>query len=150
MNVTYGVSVWFVKMSLLFLFLRLFNAASTMRYLTYGLIAFVTSAHLSATVTTIFGCTPVYKFWDLDVTGTCVNLLLMGACESGLNVLTDIMVLALPVRAVWGLRLPVKQRLAVAMTFGIGVMWVAQATLLVPSLTTCAARPRQLSCAWSA
>ncbi|KAI9834105.1 MAG: hypothetical protein M1838_005552 [Thelocarpon superellum] len=127
-SMLYGVCIWTVKMSLLSLYLRLFQADRPMRLATWALIIFVTLAHAASFLTVIFGCTPVNKFWDIENSGgSCVDLLLMGAIESGLNVLTDILILFLPVKAVLGLHLPLKQRLAVAGTFLIGGVATAAA-----------------------
>ena len=120
-SILYSIGIWTVKLSILALYLRIFKSVTALRYATYGLIVVVTMAHWASVLTIIFGCTPVWKFWDLtSLEGTCVNLLEMAASESGLNVLTDLLVLTLPIKAVWSLRLPTKQKIIVAMTFLVG------------------------------
>ena len=49
-----------------------------------------------------------------------MNLLMTAACESGLNVLTDFMILGLALKVVWSIRIPLKQKILVASTFLLG------------------------------
>jgi len=59
----------------------------------------------------IFTCMPIHKYWDAAVPGRCNNMMLQYLITSGLTVLTDILVLAIPVKIVLGLQLAKKLKI---------------------------------------
>ncbi len=60
------------------------------------------------------------SFWDLSVKGSCSHAQAGRIVTAALNLCTDVMLLVLPVRPVWQLHLPVRQKLAVVGMFGVG------------------------------
>ena len=62
--------------------------------------------------------------WEVDpqYPHTCMNNGAIVFSASVVNILTDIIVTALPMALIWGLNLPARQRLAVISIFGLGIM----------------------------
>lgn len=50
-------------------------------------------------------CTPVHKAWDLDVEGSCVNILLAACIPASINVVSDVVTFLLPLPLIWNLHL---------------------------------------------
>lgn len=74
---------------------------------------------------TIFQCIPISTFWNYffwDAGSKCFHVydFYLGITVSDL--ITDVLILALPIPLVWRLQLPVKQRIAVGGMFLTGAM----------------------------
>lgn len=72
----------------------------------------------SALVT--FACNPRAAAWDLLVQGRCINTTNVAIVSSGINVLSDISVLLIPVYCTWRLSLPLRRRVGLVVIFGFG------------------------------
>lgn len=68
----------------------------------------------------VFQCTPVAKAWDPNVQGKCMNLR-MGYIGNAIpNILTDVVMLLMPLYHVWHLQIKLAQRIAVSCIFLLG------------------------------
>ncbi|KAK6584926.1 hypothetical protein PZA11_003150 [Diplocarpon coronariae] len=83
------------------------------------LLAFVVMCGIQVFFTSVFTCIPVSAFWGAT-RGRCINQVVVQFFNAGLNILTDILILALPVRVVWGLHLPHRQKVGLMFVFGLG------------------------------
>ncbi|KAJ5494855.1 hypothetical protein N7463_010942 [Penicillium fimorum] len=61
----------------------------------------------------IFQCTPIARAWDTRIPGTCIDLKASFIGNAVPNVVTDILILSLPVRVVWGLHASLTHRLVI-------------------------------------
>ncbi|KAJ5359799.1 hypothetical protein N7517_008990 [Penicillium concentricum] len=68
----------------------------------------------------IFQCTPIARAWDTRIPGTCIDLKASFIGNAVPNVVTDILILSLPVRVVWGLHASLTHRLSVIGIFLLG------------------------------
>jgi hypothetical protein len=127
LSVTYGFVHFFIKMSILLLYRRLFSDIN--RAFAIGLRAtmvYVTAWSVATVLVCIFACTPISFFWTQLLPnpppGVCIDEV---AAEVGLNVLNtvgDIATLLLPGLALWGLRMTTERKVAVAAIFMIGLL----------------------------
>ncbi len=108
-------------------YLRLFAPQKTMNpfmWYTARVVLVVTGVYyIISTFFTIFACAPRNAIWDPLVTGaTCFdnNTLVLVTCL--FNIVSDIVILALPTRAVWKLHIPTKRKVGIVLLFAIGVL----------------------------
>ena len=68
----------------------------------------------------VFACRPVQGFWDLTIDSQCIDRrdLVLGIAV--VSIVMDIVILALPMRDIWGLQVTTKQKLAVLGMFLLG------------------------------
>ncbi|KAI9674529.1 MAG: hypothetical protein M1817_001867 [Caeruleum heppii] len=117
----YVLAIYCIKMSILFLYLRLFKTVRHIRYTAYALWVYMTGYHCAIVFAIMFGCSPISKYWDVTITtGHCINLPALGIAGASFSVMTDVIILTLPMYTVWNLKLPTRQRGAVAGTFLLG------------------------------
>lgn len=83
-------------------------------------MAIVISYGLSATVATILQCIPIWRAWDKSIPGTCFDLTAFWYANAAYTVATDLILLFMPMRVVWGLQLRKAQKAAVLMVFAVG------------------------------
>ena len=68
----------------------------------------------------VFDCDPIRGFWDPTVTATCINFETYSIGYAVVNIATDLIILALPIRVVWNLQLPRGQKIALTLIFLLG------------------------------
>ncbi|KAF2147766.1 hypothetical protein K461DRAFT_325195 [Myriangium duriaei CBS 260.36] len=116
------------KLSILFLYRRLFpnpayNIANTIWCIVIGAwaIAFIFG--------TVFQCTPINTVWlspFAEATpGKCADTMPFYAAGAITDLITDVLVLALPIPMVWRLQLPTRKKIGVTCIFLLGAFVVA-------------------------
>lgn len=66
-------------------------------------------------------CTPVEAFWDDSVEDkTCLNQGILFLCDSMIAVLSDLVILVLPVYLTWSLAVPAETKLKISVLLGAG------------------------------
>jgi hypothetical protein len=111
-----------IKLSTLFLYLRIFATGAKFRYIIYAALALVGGALLSAELSLIFGCRPVKAFFVWNVHGECINLNAHQRAVSIINIFTDFLIVVIPVPVIWSLHLRLKQKLMVLAILSTGLL----------------------------
>jgi hypothetical protein len=83
-------------------------------------MAIVVSYGISATVATILQCMPIWRVWDKSIPGTCFDLTAFWFANAAYTVATDLILLFMPMRVIWGLQLQRAQKAAVLVVFALG------------------------------
>lgn len=116
----WGTSVTIVKVSILLLYFRIFGRLRYLRLLAYILGIFSICWAIMVVLVCAFQCRPLALIWDKTVDGTCINAPLFFILGSAPNVITDFMVLALPMPAVWRLQTTTMQKISLTGIFLLG------------------------------
>ncbi|KAL2151656.1 hypothetical protein VTH82DRAFT_6754 [Thermothelomyces myriococcoides] len=72
----------------------------------------------------IFLCDPVKQQWTVDRIGHCMDQILVLKCIIMTNIVTDLMIIALPIPTVWNLQMRKTEKFAVLSCFAIGLACV--------------------------
>ncbi|KAM6476690.1 hypothetical protein HDV62DRAFT_402613 [Trichoderma sp. SZMC 28011] len=119
----YGSVIPLTKLSLIFFYYRLFHV-STFRKVLWFVLFLVVGWWIAILVTSITQCRPYNYFWkqyvDPTAIGTCINIPHFFVGNAAASVATDFMILLTPIPMVWGLQMPVAQRLSVLGIFFLG------------------------------
>jgi hypothetical protein len=131
----YLVSLWLIKTSFLFLFIRVFSAgqvervclcgALKLRHALWGTLVVNTMCIGSFIITFIFQCWPIsytWTRWEGSQTGTCVNVNAMVCTHGALGIAFDFWILYLPMSQLSSMNLPIRKKLQVGGMMGIGAM----------------------------
>lgn len=127
---TYAFSVWlssmfylaclgFVKTSVLWFYTRLGD-----RYLTrlsYTMFGVVTAQATANVLVAAFQCQPVAKAWATTLPGHCVDINVFYLCNAALNIFTDVLTYTLPIKVIFNLQIPRKQKIALVFTLSLGL-----------------------------
>ncbi|KAF2167882.1 hypothetical protein M409DRAFT_65944 [Zasmidium cellare ATCC 36951] len=130
----YYSSLWAVKMSILFQYLRILPEAGFYRRACYALMAFLTAWTAWAFFSAVFACTPINSFWDMSVKGTCLDRLAVWFANAAFNIITDIGTTILPLPILNTLRIPKKQKYLLMVVFGLGGITCVISILRLQSL----------------
>ena len=126
-----NISLWLataaaIKASLLFLYYRLFGVSSGFRLAVHICAVIVFCQWISLTFAGIFQCIPVAAFLNGAIQNAkCIDLETFAIVSGILNLLTDVLILCLPMRMVWGLYATRAQKLTLTGIFLLGILYVA-------------------------
>ncbi|KAF1973570.1 hypothetical protein BU23DRAFT_417880, partial [Bimuria novae-zelandiae CBS 107.79] len=117
----YSVSASLIKFSLLTFFTRL-SSARAFTTLVYVMLFIVGGTGIGSVTTVLLQCRPLDALWDASkVPGAkCIRIVDFYYANAALNITTDVLILLLPIRVLWGLHMPLRQRLSLCALFGMG------------------------------
>lgn len=72
------------------------------------------------TLVFIFLCDPVEQQWTIDRVGHCMDQILVLKCIIMTNIVTDLMIIILPIPVIWKLKMHKTEKFAVLSCFCIG------------------------------
>ena len=115
----YNVSIAVIKLSILFLYGRIFVQPWFKKAL-IALGAFVIAYSIAQIFGDIFQCVPIKSLWDPSVSGYCINypdlIIIMGV----INIVTEIIMLVLPLPLLWRLQLSRSRKSLLTVLFTMG------------------------------
>lgn len=124
MEWTYFLELFFLKMSLLFFYLKIFPAKGV-RMLLWGTIFYNLAWGVSFVLVAMFQCRPVSYYWtkwDGTHTGTCLDANAVGWANGVTSIVLDVWMLAIPMAQLRSLQLHFKKKVGVAIMFCTGTL----------------------------
>ncbi|KAI8961538.1 hypothetical protein F5Y11DRAFT_325635 [Daldinia sp. FL1419] len=120
LEVFYYFSIGFIKFSILSFYGAIFSSKRFQVYL-WIVAAFVAAWFISSVVVSIVQCTPIEFAWDTSIPGGfCINYGLLVLIAGVINVITDFVILALPVPMILRLQVSKQKRTQLVFTFATG------------------------------
>ncbi|KAJ8113909.1 hypothetical protein OPT61_g4080 [Boeremia exigua] len=107
-----------LKMSQLALYMRVF--ANQLRLWVYGAGVIVVLWAIILNFLFIFLCDPISQQWTVERVGHCMDQMLVLKCLILTNLVTDVIVVVLPIRSVWQLQMRKTEKFVVLACFGLG------------------------------
>ncbi|PYH65352.1 uncharacterized protein BO88DRAFT_446217 [Aspergillus vadensis CBS 113365] len=127
-QITFSLSCSITKLSVLWFCKRLIGTGSKGLYRIYNIVVivsfiFVALCCIVFLLVSIFQCSPIHAFWDLEpmYPHHCVNYGAAVFSASVVNIFTDFLCTLVPMPLIWNLKLPARQRMAVISIFGLGI-----------------------------
>lgn len=114
-------SYYFVKISILCFYLRVFQLQATKRYIVYGLMVYCTLYYWVAFSTVVGLCNVKNREWDITVTMNCFGDGKLVFAIGGLDLVADAMLLGFPIPMVVKLRISWAQRIYLLAVFLAGL-----------------------------
>ena len=118
----YALANCCMKLGILFFYLRLFGSDSKFRKSVWvvGIIILLWAIHII--LETFLICRPLSLNWDPTVKGICGDRNAMFVVAGATNMVTDLMVMVLPVPTIWGLHMPTSRKLGIMVIFSLGIL----------------------------
>jgi hypothetical protein len=107
------------KVSILLFYVRIFSIR-TFRIFAYIVGAIVLGHGIGVLFAAIFQCSPIAHTWDPEIGGTCFNQQSFYRWVSPPNILTDVLILVMPLPYVWRLHTSLGHKLALTGVFFLG------------------------------
>jgi hypothetical protein len=115
----------FTKLSVLFLYLRIFPHRSLLRTIIYVFIAATAAWMISEGITNFLLCIPLNAYWDVFFTGpqTCLDDVPYFAAFSVIDLVLDTAIYILPLSTIMNLRISNREKWAISGVFGVGILY---------------------------
>jgi hypothetical protein len=100
-----------------------------MRFITYGwyrracyiMLAVVAAYGIGSFFDSLFACQPIQYFWDKTISGgSCLDRQVTWMTNAALDIITDVVIIILPMPAISVLNLPRKQKIFITIIFATG------------------------------
>ncbi|KAF2795116.1 hypothetical protein K505DRAFT_407146 [Melanomma pulvis-pyrius CBS 109.77] len=121
-EIMYYILIFCIKASILFFYLRIAAEKKFERgcKITIGVLAVFCGICVICCLTQ---CIPIYKMWDFTglVEGKCINTTALFYFTSSFNIVTDIWILALPIKTLMSIQRPRREKLALVFIFSLGI-----------------------------
>ncbi|KAI4596000.1 hypothetical protein KJ359_006292 [Pestalotiopsis sp. 9143b] len=123
-QILYKAATCLTKLSICSLYLRIFPNNWFRRgvWLTMGITVAYT---IGSIFTTIFSCNPIQKAWVKSMAGACLDSRSIWYATSIMVIITDLMIIILPINETRRLQLPLAQKLMLVALFSLGLFVVA-------------------------
>ena len=115
-------SYYFVKLSILFFYLRVFNLQAKLRYFIYALMGYCTIYYWVAFSTVLGLCNARNREWSLTASMNCFGYGKLTFAIGGLDLVADAIILAFPIPMVLKLQISWGQRIYLLFVFLAGLM----------------------------
>ncbi|GIC93624.1 putative plasma membrane protein Pth11-like [Aspergillus udagawae] len=134
-QILYKVNLGLTKISILLLYIRLFVHRWFLRTC-WVWIAVIVSFTVGSVFSSIFQCTPVQWAFNKSLPGhgTCINMTAFWYANAVFNILTDLVLIALPIPVVLKLQLPLKSKVALCGIFAVGLFTCITSVLRITTL----------------
>ena len=118
-DILYCVSCVLPRLAILWLYLRIFPQRS------HRMACCITAVVLAGVFSSLailsgFQCIPLSYLWDKTIAGHCIDIDALFRWSSLPNIVADVVILALPLPAVWKLNAPRNVKVGLAVTFTTG------------------------------
>ncbi|KAF2003015.1 hypothetical protein P154DRAFT_429775 [Amniculicola lignicola CBS 123094] len=142
----YRTSLCLTRVSILLQYRRIFTLRE-MRIPIYIIMGICIGYGIASVSVDAFGCRPIDAFWDFRKrpTAKCIDHVPVYYANAGINVLCDLLVAALPVKSIWSLPLPIKQKAVVLGILTLGWFVCVVSILRLHSLVVLTDHPEDAS-----
>lgn len=120
-EVIWAASIPIIKISILLLYIRIFGRLRYFKAIAYLIGVFSICWSIMVILVCSFQCQPIQFIWDKSIEGgKCIDAPLFFIIGSAPNVVTDFVLLALPLPAVWNLHTTRAQKISLTAIFLLG------------------------------
>lgn len=88
----------------------------------YAALLFNVLYYIAAIISVNLACTPYRAIWDISIKGRCINSKALITSATAINLVSDIIILLLPQKIIWGLHISTKKKFGISVAFAIGVL----------------------------
>ncbi|KAI1340312.1 hypothetical protein F5Y15DRAFT_54271 [Xylariaceae sp. FL0016] len=118
----YNIALFFVKMTFLFQYYRIVAQVQKLRLAYIGAMVVIGGWTISQIMLICLLCRPINKLWDTNVEGKCVDANAEQDLNAVGNIITDFIVLVLPLPVLLRLNLQKNQKWALVGVFSLGFL----------------------------
>ncbi|KAL1958781.1 hypothetical protein VTO42DRAFT_3900 [Malbranchea cinnamomea] len=137
-QIIYLLDLGAVKFSIL-TFYRVISSQLAYRIAIYAVMAFVGAFTISMTFVNVFECGKPSNAWAPDfifqIGGSCLDLTKIYYIQAAFNILSDIVILLLPMPVLYTLHMRLQKRIALIALFSVGTLAIIASTLRVYALS---------------
>ncbi len=130
----YNLAITSIKWSILLFFHRTFHPHYFFRVVNWCVAGFVTCWFITVTFGVIFQCTPLSFLWNKNQPGHCIDFEVLSISTAIVNIVTDCIIVGMPMPIIWKLQLPMTKKIGLSFTFLLGGIVILASILRVTTL----------------
>lgn len=134
--VMYGPTAYLTKVCLLWIMTRVFSPFRKTVWFIYGFMGLMLAFYVPVVIVKIRICDPISKFWDNSVDGTCLDQTAIILADAVVSVVSDLIILILPLPLTMSLQMPSRKKLRVIGLLGAGGLAVAASIIRLVLIVT--------------
>lgn len=123
-RIHYGVAICVAKLAILCLYRRIFSMYPRSPFdsavIVLGILLIL--YYVATVIAKIWECVPLARAWDQSIPGSCIDVLMLVNVDGIFNLVTDFIIVIMPLRVVWNLNMKVTKKASVVLAFTFG-MW---------------------------
>jgi hypothetical protein len=133
----YNLVLCTTKLSICFLYLRIFHVEKRIRWLIHGCIWFLIIYSFAFEIICIFQCHPIRAFWDFSASlkGKCINTIPVFYAAGACNIVSDLLLMAIVVPKIGELQIRKGQKIALFGIVSLGWLIVTASVVRVVRLS---------------
>ncbi|RYP53962.1 hypothetical protein DL769_010422 [Monosporascus sp. CRB-8-3] len=134
----YGAGMLLMKWAILWEWIRVFvprHSRNGFYWACQAVIAVNIVFYLTAIILTNLACTPYRRNWDKTVPGTCLDIRVINLSTAVINLVVDVVILALPQKVIWDLQMSGRRRVGISLIFAIGIVACVSAACRIQAAT---------------
>lgn len=116
----YAFTPWACKTVILMFYLDIGGVSTKFRWSVYFTMFVVSGVGISIFFSSLFPCHPIQRAYDFSISGTCYNLVAQYEACAILNVITDLIIIAIPIPMVIKLHAPIRRKIGLMALFLVG------------------------------
>ncbi|RAK96806.1 uncharacterized protein BO80DRAFT_216639 [Aspergillus ibericus CBS 121593] len=148
-QIVYYNAMVFAKFSYLFFYLRIFVTRG-FRMAARACMGCAGAYWLGSTLQVFLICHPFAKNWNATQPGHCASMNVAFSTIGAFNLVTDVLIMALPVHHIWKLQMSTATKMALYGIFGVGLFISAITVIRIHVLTTVDFNDLPYSMIWAA
>lgn len=124
-SIIYGIVIMLLKTCILLEWARIFvprGWRNAFWWTCHTLIGVNVLFYVILTFIEVFGCNPREKHWNPTLPGKCLDMMKVHPASAIVNFFSDLVILFLPQKLIWGLKLCLKKKAGVTSIFAMGVL----------------------------
>lgn len=122
-EVLYNFTAMWVKASILALYLRIFPIRQFQRW-TWVMMGVNFAYNITFMICSIAQCLPIESRWNPKIASVCVNYYAVVVTSGVINILTDVIILAMPIPMIHQLHIPGRKKHMLSAVFATGAVYV--------------------------
>lgn len=121
----YGPFVFFIKLSLLLLYLQIFDCLLWLKCLVWIGIVVTGLFYFSGMIAVLAMCVPQHgeSYLESLASPKCGGTKVLSLVIGAFNIISDLYLLIIPLPAIWSLQLPLRKKVGVVMVFMTGLLY---------------------------
>lgn len=129
--ILYHLASNFVKASFLLQYTRIFLVVPAVVWICDAAFVLVLGAAAWGIFGNIFLCNPVQSYWDVSMSGTCMDKEKHFWSTSIIGIVLDFAIWILPIPVIGKLKLPKRQKMGLSIVLGLGGLYVSSPSIEV-------------------
>ena len=124
-NILYTLTLPTIKLSILLMYRRIFSRVKIFQYFTFAVGFLLLGWLIGVLLAQIFTCVPVNGAWDIIVQASakCIDTTAFYYGNAISNLLTDVIILCLPMPLIWQLQMNTHKKLALSGVLLLGSLY---------------------------